>query len=447
MARRWLFILGGLLVLPFLAAWYLGDLRHQAIGFEQLYFAAFGLYAGATVLVLHLNTLSRREVVAIFLLALSLHGILVLTRPTLSDDMYRYVWDGRVQANGISPYLYPPNAPELTHLRDKEVWVYVNRKGAVTIYPPLAELSYLVLWQIWPDSVDWFQLAMALGGLSAGGLLLALLYELGRSPARLVIYLWSPLLAFELAHSAHADGLMLPWLLGAFWARLKQKDALVGILLGLAAAMKLYPAFLLPALWRPRHPQGRWRMPLAFLLTVLLVYLPFVLTSGWAVLGYLFDFLQMQFNVSPLVQALITLFTFLNVDPNQGLVGLLLLSLAIMTLVMTLHPAQDAETALRRCLWPMGAFILLAQNMFSWYLVWFLPLVALFLQPGRLLGLRPNAWTGWWLFCGLVGLSYTFFINNQPVPLAIWAQYLPLYLLLLADLVSRFKRLKGDELA
>ncbi|MGD9046860.1 MAG: hypothetical protein PVF77_02300, partial [Anaerolineae bacterium] len=82
-----------------------------------------------------------------------------------------------------------------------------------------------------------------------------------------------------------------------------------------------------------------------------------------------------------------------------------------------------------------------------------LPLVALFVRPGRLLGLRADAWTGWWLFCGLVALSYTFFIRWEPVPAALWAQFVPLYGLLLWD-AGRFlwsKRLgwQGvrDELA
>jgi hypothetical protein len=81
----------------------------------------------------------------------------------------------------------------------------------------------------------------------------------------------------------------------------------------------------------------------------------------------------------------------------------------------------------------MGAFTLLTQNLFSWYLLWLLPLVALFVRPGRLLGLRAEAWTGWWLFCGLVALSYTFFIDWAPVPAALWIQFAPLWGLLLWD--------------
>ncbi len=156
--------------------------------------------------------------------------------------MYRYVWDGRVQAQGISPYLYPPNASELSYLRDKDVYPSINRKGVVTVYPPAAEASYATLWRILPDNIHWFQITMAVGGLLAGILLVGLLRDLGRSPERVLIYLWSPLLAFETAHSAHVDGLILPFLVGAWWARVRDRDNRVGILLGIATAMKFYPA-------------------------------------------------------------------------------------------------------------------------------------------------------------------------------------------------------------
>ena len=78
----------------------------------------------------------------------------------------------------------------------------------------------------------------------AGGLLIGLLQAVGRAPARVLIYLWSPLLAFETAHAAHVDGLILPLLVGAWWARVKARDTLVGVLLGLATTMKLDPALV-----------------------------------------------------------------------------------------------------------------------------------------------------------------------------------------------------------
>jgi alpha-1,6-mannosyltransferase len=428
-------VLGVASLAPYVYALYLRDLRQHTVEFELAFFAAFALYAGATLLALRTDMLSPKGLVAIFAVAAAMQGILIFTRPTLSDDMYRYVWDGRVQAQGISPYLHPPQAPELVHLRDDTVWKFVNRKSVVTIYPPAAEMTFALLWRIQPDSVTWFQAAMALAGLLAGGLLVALLRDMGRSPSRVLIYLWSPLLAFETAHSAHIDGWMLPLLVGAWWARWRERDSLVGFLLGLATACKLYPAVLLPVLWRRDHPQGRWRMPVAFALTVTLCYLPYLLTSGSQVVGYLPKYLREQWNIGPLARLLLSTFSYTDIDPKKGILILTMGVLVAVWLVMMLLPTPDGETAIRRSLWPLGVMTLCSQNLFSWYMLWLLPLLAIFLRPGRLLGFRVDAWTGWWIFSGLVALSYTPFIDLRPVPAAIWAQFLPLYALLLADLL------------
>ncbi len=428
---------------PYVYLLRLQDLRQHTVEFVVAFFVAFALYAGATVLVLRWSGSSRQVLIAGFFLAAAFQLLLLFTPPSLSDDMYRYVWDGRVQAQGISPYDYPPRADELKALRDEVVWPSINRRSAVTVYPPGAEMAYALLWRIWPDSVRWFQAAMAAGGLLAGGLLVCLLRALDRSPSRVLIYLWSPLLAFETAHAAHVDGLILPLVVGAWWATVEERDGLVGFLLGLATAIKLYPILLLPALWRPRHREGRWRLPLAFALALGSCYLPYLLTSGAKVFAYFPRYFGERFNAG-LAGLLIPGLQHLGIDPDWGLLAVTLTVLALVGIVLVLRPPAHREAAVRRSIWLMGAFTLLTQNLFSWYVLWLLPLVAVFVRPGGLLGLRADAWTAWWLFCGLVALSYTYFIRKQPVAAASWAEYLPLYVLLLLD---AGRSLRGRRLA
>ncbi|MBI3942033.1 MAG: hypothetical protein HY326_03395, partial [Chloroflexi bacterium] len=90
-----LYGLGLLLLLPYLLAQRLGDLRAHTPAFEMLFFAAFGGYVVAVLLALRLPAINLQ---AIFILAVLFRLLLIPTRPALSDDMYRYVWDGRVQA-------------------------------------------------------------------------------------------------------------------------------------------------------------------------------------------------------------------------------------------------------------------------------------------------------------------------------------------------------------
>ena len=440
-SEKWLLgSLGLLLVAASLSAWKIGDLRKDTLAFEWVFFSAFILYGLASFWALGKEQVGRRLIIVIFTLAVAMQAILVFTHPTLSDDMFRYVWDGRVQAHGISPYRYPPDAPQLVFLRDAVIYPSINRDSAVTVYPPAAEAAYVLLWRIWPDNIHWFQAVMAAGGLLGGILLVGLLHDLGRTASRVLIYLWSPLLVFETAHAGHIDGLMLPLLVGAWWARVRERDGLTGFLLGIATAMKFYPALILPFLWRPRHPRGRWTMPLAFGSTIGLFYLPYWLTSGASVLGYLPDYFREKFNIGPMVAALIQVLGAVRISMISGLTLLELGALVVAALWCVLHPALDAETALRRCIWPIGIVTLLSQNLFSWYMLWLLPLVAIFMQPssigvGWLRLPRVDAWTGWWLFCGLIGLSYTFFIKWTPVSAAIQAQFFPLYGFLLISLI------------
>jgi uncharacterized membrane protein len=257
---------------------------------------------------------------------------------------------------------------------------------------------------------------------------------------RALIFLWSPLLIFETAHSAHVDGLLLLFLVGAWWGRAREKDVLTGLLLGVATAIKFYPALLLPFLWRPQDRHGRWTMPLACAGTILLFYTPYLFTSGRMVLGYLPNYLEEDFNISPLVSVLHQMLNGLRPNlPNPSAV-LAIGMLIVAAVWCMLHPARDAETAVRRCILPIGILALFSQNLFSWYMLWLLPLVAIFLQPSTVRWTifalpRADAWLAWWLFCGLVGLSYTFFIKWRPLQAALLAQFIPLYLILSINLL------------
>jgi hypothetical protein len=452
-----LLLLGGLSLIPYLFAFYLQDLRAHTVEFEIGFFSAFALYAIAVILVLRTDDSQfapRKSPLAIlFGFAILFRTILFFTPPTLSDDMYRYVWDGRVQAQGISPYAFPPTAPQLEYLRDEGVWRHVNRPDMVTVYPAGAEMAYAVLWHSVPDNVRWFQIAMAAGDLLAGGLLVLLLRTLKLPDKRALIYLWNPLVIFETAHAAHVDGIVLPFLVAAFLARAKGRDALTGALLGLATALKLFPVLLLPALWRARDDQGRlrsaWQLPLAFTVAFTLPYIPY-LGQGTSVLGFLPNYFDERFNMG-----LANIITNLIEKPpapifaalSQALSGsgpravnlILAAALLIISIVLIVRPARDAMDALRRCIFPIGAITLLTQNLFPWNMLWLVPLVALFVQRGRL-GLRFDAWMGWFLFTGLVALAYIFFITWTPVTWALLLEFVPLYAILV---LSQFRAIRS----
>lgn len=62
--------------------------------------------------------------------------------PLLSDDIFRYVWDGRVAAHGVNPFVYAPASEALRALRDAEIWAHINHRQVPTIYPPVAQMLF-----------------------------------------------------------------------------------------------------------------------------------------------------------------------------------------------------------------------------------------------------------------------------------------------------------------
>lgn len=442
-----LLVLGSASLLAYLAALGLGDLRKNTIGFEVAFFGAFGLYFAAAALVVRHpgqpSISSRGTLSFVFCFALLFRIILLSTRPTLSDDMYRYVWDGRVQANGISPYHYPPDSAEIAHLKtgDRSVWRYINRKSAVTIYPPGAQIAYAGIWRIAGDSVTGFKAAFVAAELLGGLFLMRLLRHFRQPPERALIYLWSPLLVFEVAHAGHVDGLMLPLLIAAFWARTANRHTLLGLALGAATLVKLFPALLLPALLPLSWPLSRQtiRAPLkalsAFGGITLVGYLVYAFW-GASPIGFLPQYFNENFNVG-LAHSLF------EIAKRLGAPGATLASaatfggLAVMSLIFVVRPAASAREALFRCVWLIGWYTLFTQNLFSWYLLWLLPLIAVFLEPGKFLGFKLVPMTAWLVFSGTIALSYVFFIRWRPAPETQIAEYAPLYALLLLSFVVR----------
>jgi len=204
------------------------------------------------------------------------------TSPFLSTDVYRYVWDGRVQAEGINPYRYIPNAPELSKLRDDAVYPRINRVDyARTIYPPVAEAIYFLVGQI-NSSVLAMRAAMVGFELVVIFAIVALLDIAELPRERVLIYGWNPLTVWEFAGNGHIDAAEIALIALALLAHARGRKLLTGALLGAAVLTKLFPAVLFPAFWRRSGPKM-----LAAAATVAAAFYAIYIGVGCKVLGFL----------------------------------------------------------------------------------------------------------------------------------------------------------------
>ncbi len=221
----------------------------------------------------------------IFLIVAGLGALLRLgllfETPRLSDDIYRYIWDGRVQAAGINPYRYIPADPHLAFRRDDKVYPKINRRDyAPTIYPPFTQMFFLAVTRV-SESIVWFKTVLLCLEALTIWLLARLLVSFNLPRERVLIYAWNPLVIWEFS-SGHIDVLMTALVLLALLARRQQRDTLTGIFLGCAVLVKFFPLVLFPALYR----RGDWKMPLALGATICAAYLPY-LGVGARVIGFL----------------------------------------------------------------------------------------------------------------------------------------------------------------
>jgi len=302
---------GGLLVLAVLT-WVLvhaGDRPTASVTILVLLMAMWAVFGAAAYAVLRAP---KRLAVWLILGGGSLLQVVAMTAPPqTSTDYYRYAWDGRVQAAGINPYEYAPIDPALSDLRDS--WLFpagrtcpdagveqdcplMNRPTVKTIYPPVTQAYFLVVEKLSPMGSQGLPLQIAAGLLGVGVTvaLLVIARARGSDPRRAVLWSWCPLVVIELGNNAHVDGLssLLVVISLGLLARqgvLRRRDAIGGgIALALATATKLLPAVLLPSVIKRRSVA----VVVSFVVSVVVVYLPYVWSQGLAVTGFLGGYAQ-----------------------------------------------------------------------------------------------------------------------------------------------------------
>jgi alpha-1,6-mannosyltransferase len=295
---------------------------------------------------------------------------IVFSPPYLSDDIYRYVWDGRVQAAGINPYRYIPAEKPLAHLRDEKIYPNINRRDyAHTMYPPVAEGAFLLITRF-SESVTWMKAVMVGCEAVAVWTLIQLLVSFGFARQRVLIYAWHPLAVWEFAGSGHVDALAIAFIALALLARRKHGETLTGLFLACATCVKFFPAVLLPALYMRRS----WRMLPAFVATVLLAYLPYLSVGPLGVLGFLPGYASERGMVSGEQFFLLTVARKL-LGAHVPASAYLILAVAVLGIVSVwlMKDGSDDIRYLRNGLIVASVFMFLLAPHFSWYFVWLIP--------------------------------------------------------------------------
>jgi len=381
---------GTALAVAFAGLAWLGDLFADARSFVALFGLAGAAYGLAVVRIVHRPPGGLRALLGVLGAALVFRLILLPTVPSLSTDLYRYVWDGRLAAAGVSPYRYPPNAPEVAGFRDETVYPRLNHAEWHTIYPPGAQLLFAGMARLAPESPLALKGLVVFFDVATIGLLVGWLRSLGRPAVWVLLYAWHPLVVVELAGSGHLDAVALATSVAALWAATRAREGWAGALVGAGTLVKLYPILLLPAVWR-RRPA---RALVACAAVVAAGYASYV-QEGGAVLGSLARYVgEEEFNGS-LRTVLDLLLGPLGPAGRQAARLLPLVGLGAAALAIGVGARE--VPAWRRAFWLVGGYLVATPNLFPWYTLWIVPILAV-----------APAWP-WLYLTGAVSLTYLVF--------------------------------------
>lgn len=344
----------------------------------------------------------------LFRLTLLPHGVIG------SDDIYRYLWDGKVAAAGINPFAYTPTDPHLSHLATGDLPSIVNHPEMRSVYPALAQLLFLVAHLLFGDSVPGMKLLLT--AMDCLTMFFIWRFVRGREDpvVPFLLYAWSPLPVLYFALDGHIDALGIPFLvLGLFY--LSTRRSLRGaVAIGVSALAKLIPLLVLPLLFRHLRGSRRVLIPAIPLLMVVagafLYYEP-----SWGVVESLTTFgSRWEFNGG------IFSITYFLTGSNEAahIVSGVLIALYIGTLALIDRPL------LEKVFWGFVGFMLLSPVVHPWYLTWIAALLALRWSPGVFVFLGMSA------LANVVVYQYRSWGVWIDQPVILVGEYLPVFVLL-----------------
>jgi alpha-1,2-mannosyltransferase len=381
-----------------------------------------GLWALFILAILALRRMKTRPAIALVLIGSALIGGAAMAGPpNTSTDSARYAWDGIVQNAGISPYKYVPVDDALARLRPD--WLFsaplanadgsyrcddpradptfsqpsheplcsaLNRPKVPTIYPAAAEIFFAGVRLITGPSAEYWplQLTGLVMSLAITAMLIVALRRRNLDPRWAALWGWSPIVATEAITNSHID--ILGTLLALVATLLVSRGLRFrgGIALGAAIAVKLVPVIAAPALLR-RQP---WKVIVASIVTFAVLYVPYVITTGIAVLGYLPGYLSEEGYNDGSRFALLAL--LVPASASLVVAAVLLLITAILVWWKTNPDAPWLGQLVM-----IGTTLLIVSPRYPWYALMLVPFIAL---SGR-----------WEWFAVPLALTVRLFTSNQ----------------------------------
>lgn len=332
----------------------------------------------------------------VLFIGLALRVVMFFSTPILEDDYFRYLWDGAVTANGINPYKYSPEEviqnravpEELSRLayNSGDIIHRINHPRIRTIYPPVTQALFALSYHIKPWSLLPWRAILLVFDIAT---LALILYSLNLMRLPLIysmIYWWNPLLVKEIYNSGHLDVLVLPFAFGGLLLALRAKY--LGSLTSLAAGIgiKLWPAFLIPLVFRPiaSNPGKILRALILLILLLCVLFLPLYLSgpdqsSGLIAYGRSWENNDSIFRILILISDFSLGTLGFQTYNKYALARVIAASLTVLWVAYMTYMKPTESDLFKKSLFIIAFVFLVSPTEFPWYYTWLLPFLTL--QP------------------------------------------------------------------
>jgi alpha-1,6-mannosyltransferase len=426
---------GAFLEASILIVYYFTGLSRTTTLLEPFFAIPFAIYLACIVWVMRSTKGSSdfgTSTMVIIAISVVLYFTFLLQTPTLSGDIYRYIWDGKLVNNGISPYRYPPDASQLNYLHDAN-WQLVENKNIISPYPPLLELINALTYRVSP-SVSAFKGATIVAAIGTVAVLPYMLRKINYDPRLAILFAWNPLFILEFGSSGHDDTIALLFVSLSIYFLLGNKRIPSAAMMALGVVSKLFPLLIIPIFLK------RWGAKGTVVLVAIIIglYTPFFFLGG-SVVNTLSVYVL---SSTPIFNAGIFAL-FQNLFTNFGANGALFASrvieysvfggVLIYMLWMILRRNLEDMQLIRYAGILLSVYLIFSSTIEPWYVSWlFVPFLVM----------MPT-WS-WILFSGTVFLTYLTY-TQTPISTGYWPEILwvkivefaPLYGMIAYELATR----------
>ena len=266
----------------------------------------FGTYAAFIFLFAAYFYIVKKESIFSFefciALAILLRLIAVFSLPALSDDYFRFIWDGKMMLQHVNPFSFTPKEYLLTHTNTQLQFLYNNlipeSQESYTIYPAIMQYIFAVAAKLYPANPYAAAVIMKLFIFSAECFTLYglfLLARLKKIPVRnILLYALNPLVIVELTGNVHFEALLICFLVFTFYFLEKNKLVMVALFWALAICSKLLPVMLAPLFLMYL---GFWRFIKTGLLTLLFCFVLFIPLIDTDLISHVSDSVGKYYNL------------------------------------------------------------------------------------------------------------------------------------------------------